>query len=206
MADDYDEENFASRKKGRIATNVSQTNEVTVRHKHPDETEAIHWKDKFETIKRESKEKITKLTNDLQKSVDRQDKLERYAFMLEERLGKNEESKSTSGSSLKSPEKLLEESKVLQFYKTATSMEVKWSPANPTDYVCTITNKKISRGTKVIFKFPDSNTLEYIPKANADMLPEQFRMHLSTEPDAVSVILGEILTNLYNDDDGEEEG
>ena len=83
-------------------------------------------------------------------------------------------------------------------------MEVKWSPNAPTDYVCTITNKKLSRGTKVIFQFPDSNTLEFIPKANPDMLPEQFRAHLSTEADAVSVILGEILTNLYTDEDEEE--
>jgi len=83
-------------------------------------------------------------------------------------------------------------------------MEVKWSPNAPTDYVCTITNKKLSRGTKVIFQFPDSNTLEFIPKATPDMLPEQFRAHLSTEADAVSVILGEILTNLYTDEDEEE--
>jgi len=195
---DHEEESFASRKKGRIATTSSQSNELTARHKHPDETEAVYWKEKFETLKTDSKLKISKLEKDLQKSIDRQAKLEQYSFILESRLeNKGEETTTTSSSSM-------EATKILQFYKNATSMEVKWSPNAPTDYVCTITNKKLSRGTKVIFQFPDSNTLEFIPKANPDMLPEQFRAHLSTEADAVSVILGEILTNLYTDEDEEE--
>lgn len=198
---DLESESFASRKKGRIATTSSHSSELTSRHKHPDETEAAYWKEKFETLKRSSRDEISKLEQELQKKTAREAKLEQYSFALEKRLEKFEGNAPIQPAS--SAETSIEDSKILQFYKKATSMDVKWSANAPNDYVCTITNKKLSRGTKVVFQFPDANTLEFIPKANPEMLPEQFRAHLSAEADAASVILGEILTNLYNDEDEE---
>jgi hypothetical protein len=104
--------------------------------------------------------------------------------------------------------------KLVAFYEAATSMVVKAD--GDKDYVCTVKNKRKRTATRFVITMnsgageaadkveSDEPNIDFVPKANVTMLPEYARAHLAFEPNMFPVLMGDILQELYREDDDEE--
>ena len=71
-------------------------------------------------------------------------------------------------------------------------------------FVCTVKNRSMQRVTK--FKITEregeqNENMEFKPLANADFLPEYLRAHINFEAEMAPVILGDVLQNIFTEDE-----
>ena len=104
--------------------------------------------------------------------------------------------------------------KLVAFYEAATSMTVKAD--GDKDYVCTVKNKRKRTATRFVITMngaseatdkveSDEPNIDFVPKANVTMLPEYARAHLAFEPNMFPVLMGDILQELYREEEDEDE-
>ena len=97
--------------------------------------------------------------------------------------------------------------KKLSFYEALTSMTIKCEDNE--EYVCTVKNKlkRIATRFKIILpgdldEKDSSNSpvdIQYLPIANANLLPEYLQSEISFQENIAPVLLGDILHSLYNE-------
>ena len=195
-----DRSQFASRKRGKIAV-VSKSSDV---HTGPlrdvdGNAESIFWREKYEKLRAEHSAGAEEIENQLAITIEREEKLDKYAKLLEKKIEKLLDSAPQSSSS-DLIDKLDAMRKKLEFYESMTSMVVKMESDD--QYICTAKNtkRKVSTRFKIVFNEGGSQ-IDVAPVANPNLLPDYLREEIECEVAMLPVIMGDVLQQLYPNDD-----
>ena len=193
-----DRSQFASRKRGKIAV-VSKSMDV---HTGPlrdvdGNAESIFWREKYEKLRAEHSAGAEEIENQLAITIEREDKLDKYAKLLEKKIEKLLDS-APQASSNDLIDKLDAMRKKLAFYERMTSLTVKMDSDD--QFICTTKNnvKKVSSRFKIVLKEGEPN-IDFAPIANPNLLPEYLREEIECESAMLPVIMGDVLQSLYDD-------
>jgi hypothetical protein len=204
-----DRTKFASRKRGRISVISRGKDRLEIKDVNMHEevpSEVAFWRDKYESLRSVKVGAEEELEAQLELMTEREGKLEKYAKLLERKIEILNES-GQKKSSAEIEQKLDGYRKKLSFYEVMTSMTIKCEENE--EYICTVKNKLKRIATR--FKIVLANDLEgkeasnspvdiqYVPTANADLLPEYLQSEISFEENIAPVLLGDILHSLYDE-------
>ena len=204
-----DRTKFASRKRGRISVISRGKDRLEIKDVNMHEevpSEVAFWRDKYESLRSVKVGAEEELEAQLELMTEREVKLEKYAKLLERKIEIMNETgqKQLSG---EIDQKLDGYRKKLSFYEALTSMTIKCEENE--EYVCTVKNKLKRIATRFKIVLPgdldekdSSNSpvdIQYLPIANANLLPEYLQSEISFQENIAPVLLGDILHSLYNE-------
>lgn len=205
---------FESRKRGRIATITSSFSDQIESDGQFDEAEgdALYWKLKYQKLEQECSKNtstIAVLKHNLSDSSERCAKLEECINLMDQKtielqIQLDQENKKNSNRQPSIDKNAADKSKkTIELFEFLTSMKVEMPSLDQNEFVCTLKNKLLKKATKFILKkgVTEDDDVEFIPLANSDMLPADFRAHIAFEPNMAPVLMGDILQNLYEDPD-----
>lgn len=158
------------------------------------------WKKKYLEVKALQEEAEDDLDAQIQISKEREAALVRYSDLLQKKIhliqGKSGEPSSDNDQS--SAVKVDKQRKMLNFFELMTSMTVTEDKGL---MVCTLKNR--TKRTAIRFTIKDSGAgdLEYVPKANINVLPEYMQSELTFERNMSPILLADALQALYDDGD-----
>ena len=78
-----------------------------------------------------------------------------------------------------------------------TSMSVKFDGNGV--YICTLKNKVKKNATRFVIEDKKKDELEYIPKANVNLLPDYLQNEISFERNMAPIILADAIQALYDE-------
>ena len=152
--------------------------------------EASYWKERFEKLNTEKKKEDFSRLDDI---LERYETLRQYTQLLEERALRHANEK-------KEAEGLFNK---VKFYEQMTAMKVDQSSTG--EYICTLKNSVHRRVTKFSIKRKrdsrDGLDMQFIPRANVNILPDYLQSEIFCETNMSPVIMGDVLQALYNDED-----
>jgi hypothetical protein len=154
---------------------------------------------RYENLIAEQSQAQNQLEEMLKVSAARERELEEECRLLRKKIKLMEDSNPPR------PKESEEASKELEFYRliTGTTVSVdnsdqsKAHRASGTAYVCTTTNTKTKLATQYTLRTDKSATISFQPKANAELLPEYLRAHISFESGMAPVLFADIIQTLY---------
>mmetsp|Transcript_19465 Transcript_19465/g.18793 ORF Transcript_19465/g.18793 Transcript_19465/m.18793 type:complete len:222 (-) Transcript_19465:35-700(-) len=191
---------YASRKRGRLSV-ISRGNEKlelpNEDFKIEDSSEVAFWKDKYEKLRIVKSGNEEEMEIQLEVVAEREMKLEKYSKLLEEKI-ETLKMKNLGQLDKESTDKLDTYRKKLSFYETMTSMTLKCEDNG--EHICTVKNRVKKVATRFKINFNDED-IQYVPIANAALLPEYLQSELSFDEHMAPVLVGDILQSLYKEDD-----
>jgi antitoxin component of MazEF toxin-antitoxin module len=158
------------------------------------------WKKKYLDVKALQEEAEDDLESQIQISKEREAALVRYSDLLQKKIhliqGKSVETPTDNDAS--TAVKIDKQRKMLNFFELMTSMTVTEDKGL---MVCTLKNR--TKRTALRFTIKDFGTgdLEYVPKANINVLPEYMQSELTFERNMSPILLADALQALYDDGD-----
>ena len=162
--------------------------------------DAHFWKQKYMEVKKLRDEAEEDLENQIKLSNDREVVLEKYTKLLLQKIddiqnnseNKNPKSNITNTSNLNDSE-----NKYLIFFELMTSMSVKFDGNGV--YICTLKNKVKKNATRFVIEDKKKDELEYIPKANVNLLPDYLQNEITFERNMAPIILADAIQALYDE-------
>ena len=205
-----DRSQFASRKRGRIAV-ITKSKDLLggspsggPLEEIDSNSEANFWREKYEKLREEKSNAEEELEHQLEITTEREQKLDKYAKLLEKKVEQLVGSVSAVSSSTDIPETLR---KKAAFYEIMTSMSV--NVQDDGGYICTVRNtvKKSATRFKIELKEESDDAraegsdqeVNYTPMANPAILPEYLQSEISCGAKMLPVIMGDVLQLLYEE-------
>ena len=213
------QEKFASRKRARLAvisSGLRQVDESTERDEDG-ESDAEVWRDKYDKLNHEREMARREQDEQLIKAQQRITNLEQYVTALKKKIEilekavpdkKHSENYPLQNENGKQSNIHGEEHKelldVVKFYEQMTSMSVRGTSvdrkAKTKTFTCTVKNTIKRQATRFEVETGEVE-FNFIPKVNVDMLPEYIQANIVFEPAAAPVVMGDILSKLYAEND-----
>lgn len=194
--------------------------------------EVIYWKKRYNDLKNNKDPLMKSLESDMLAAFEREDQALAYVRKLEskiERLEAKGSDVSTKTTELK--KKIEQRRKHLDFMEWFTSMTIKRgedeNAGGRDEFVCTVKNAVQKKATRFSLSLlleeedlirnrkkqkdtgesetEDESSITYTPRANAELLPEYLQNVLSFEPDMAPVLLADVLSVLYADEDEDKD-
>jgi hypothetical protein len=164
--------------------------------------DADFWKKKYLEVKTLRDEAEDDLDQQILISKERETALLRYSDLLQQKIrimqGKSGDSVIDSKTDGKLyAEKVESQRKLLSFFELMTSMTVTEEQGT---MVCTLKNRVKRKALRFSIKDSGIDDLDYVPKANIDVLPEYMQSELTFERNMAPVLLADALQALYDDD------
>lgn len=212
-----DRSNFASRKRGRIASVSSATKEFPdfaslVKADSSPSAEADFWREKYETLRALQEESQQELEKELEVSQQKEKKLEQMIVLLKKKgestnvNGKADKENNivgnaNTGNSLtgNNDVELQRLQTLVKFYERMTAMTIVADKSNAKKMNCTVKNKIQRKLIKFSVEESEDGSVNYTPVANSDFLPEYLQNEISFEVNMAPVVMGDVLSNLYDE-------
>jgi hypothetical protein len=189
----------ASRKRDRICTvssSIDDTSENLSNGFEDDMPDAAaeFWRRKFDALNHQRTLEVAELANQLEATTAREKKLEDYVKLLTKKLNLTEKklSRGHKGSN----------QEVLDFFQKITSLTIESIKIVDADelYTCLVTNTQLEKSCRFQFKLT-AEEAHFMPLTQTDLLPEYLRNHISFDKEMLPVVLGDVLQNLFEDDE-----
>lgn len=173
--------------------------------------EAKQWRMAYMDMKKEQYNEKNEMEELLKLTLDREAQLSSYARLLSRKIDSlidpigdsSEEAADLSA-------KLEEQRKLLRLYEIMTGISAREDedPERKGGYVCTIKNRMQKKATRFSLrrdkKAPSVETsCHFVPLANIESLPDYIQTPIDFEPNMAPVLLSDVLSTLYADDDEE---
>lgn len=219
---------YSNRKKSKISTVTSSIEKIKdfplLTNTSNDSKSDIHtvnevkfWKDKYEQLRECRLANEEDMEKQLILASDKEMKLMKYIQLLEQKVGNNvveatavtATPATTTTTTNDHDEQIRTLQKQNDLYKTMTCMSVKVCDADDAAnnrYTCTVKNNVKRMATRFQVTLNSDETIELEPTANSSMLPSYLREGTITfDANAAPVVMGDILNNLFDYEDGDQQ-
>ena len=171
--------------------------------------EARQWRMAFMELKKEQYNEKREMEELLNLTLDREAQLSSYARLLSRKIDSLiDPIGDSSDEAIDLSTKLEDQRKLLRLYEIMTGISAKedQDPERKGGYVCTIKNRMQRKATRFSLRRDKrASTIEtschFVPLANIDSLPEYIQTPIDFEPNMAPVLLADVLTALYAEED-----
>lgn len=178
-------------------------------------SEAVFWKSKFEEVQRLRLEAEEDIKNTTRIHKEREDCLENYVKLLQQKINNLEKGGAKLSSSntneankeYKELENVVQNQKnLLEFYELLTGASIRQSSQSKDGtMVCTLKNTLERKATRFTLSPASNGELDFTPEANIEMLPDFLQGEIQFAKEMAPAMFANALSQLYDSIDGDNE-
>jgi predicted RNA-binding protein YlxR (DUF448 family) len=171
--------------------------------------EAKKWRMAYMEVKRDQYVEKKEMEELLKLTIDRESQLASYARLLSRKIDSLiDPIGDSSAEAAELSAKLEEQRKLLRLYEIMTGISAREDdePERKGGYVCTIKNRVQKKATRFALRKDKraaniETSCHFVPVANVESLPDYVQTAIDFEPNMAPVLLADVLSQLYADDD-----